>query len=741
MRVRSSAPWPLGAHVTERGVAFAVFSANATEIEVCLFDSPTGPEVARVQLPERTDGVFHGLVEGIGEGQLYGLRAHGPFAPSAGHRFNPHRLLVDPYARALCGAVDRERDLRGHTRERRRGSDPPPRSLRAHHPGTHLPRAALSEGPASAATRIDEHDTAAAVPKGVVLDDRFDWGDDRAPAVPWSDTVIYEAHVKSMTMLHPDVPAEHRGTYLGLAHPAVTDHLVRLGVTAIELLPVQQHVDEPFLAARGLTNHWGYQTLGWFSPEARYAPVGYGDRGGQVRAFKEMVKALHRAGLEVILDVVYNHGCEGDPEGPTLSLRGLDNASYFRLAADKRRYEDVTGCGNTLDLRHPMVLRLVMDSLRYWVSEMHVDGFRFDLATALGRTDRGFEVGAPFFAAIAQDPILQRVKLIAEPWDVGPDGYRVGGFPLGFSEWNGKFRDGVRRFWAGLDPFPRELGYRLTGSSDLYESSGRGTRASVNFITCHDGFTLADLVRYEQKHNEANGEDNRDGTDANDAWNCGVEGPTEDPAIVALRARQAKNLMATLLLSTGVPMLLAGDELGHSQRGNNNAYCQDNELTWLRWPTSRVDESRAPATMTDFVQRLLSLRREHPSLRRARHFDGRVPPGHTRKDLTWINQRGEEMSAGDWQRPCRTFAALIDGEDPMLLILNGERAPATLVMPTCDGVTRWRGALRTSDVDELDGHPTRERFDELLITPGSTVALAALELSVFVAASDKLMPR
>ena len=591
-------PTPLGATPDAAGVNFAVFSDHATRIELCLFDSPVAEaESERITLPERTDQVWHGYIPGLTPGQIYGYRAHGP--AGRGHAFNPRKVLLDPYARAIA------REFR------------------------------WDDSVLSASG-----DTAACAPLARVVADAFDWNDDRAPLIPWHDSVVYELHVKGFTKLHPDVPENLRGTYAGLASPAVIDHLRANGVTAVELLPVHYHVDEHFLFRRGRVNYWGYNTLGFFAPDPRYAASG---PEGAVLEFKSMVRALHAAGIEVILDVVYNHTAEGDERGPTLSLRGIDNLAYYRLSEDRARYIDFTGCGNSLNVGHPRVLQLIMDSLRYWVLEMHVDGFRFDLASALARELWEVDRLGAFFDIIHQDPVLSNVKLIAEPWDLGPNGYQVGNFPVLWTEWNGKYRDCVRRFWKGHGGALGELASRLAGSSDLYAHNGRRPTASLNFITAHDGFTLRDMVSYDRKHNEANGEENRDGSNHNDSWNCGSEGPTSDPEINALRARQQRNFLATLFLSQGVPMLLAGDEFGHTQHGNNNAYCQDSPIAWLHWDFTK--EQRA---LLEFAREVMRLRKAHPVFRRRHFFQGREIHGAEIKDLYWLKPDGREMTDADW---------------------------------------------------------------------------------------------
>jgi glycogen operon protein len=615
-------PSPLGAHWDGTGTNFALWSAGAQAVDLCLFDAD-GTE-HRHRLRESTHQVWHARLPGVGPGQRYGYRVHGPYDPSQGLRYNPAKLLLDPYTRAVDGQLTLDPSLFGYR-------DTPD------------------------ARTPDDRDSGPHVPRGVVIHDSFPWGGDLPPATSWSDTVIYELHVKGATMRHPEVPPALRGTYAGLGHPAFVEHLTSLGVTAVELLPVHHFVSEPHLLKRGLTNYWGYNTLGYFAPHAAYSSVG--SAGGQVTEFKAMVKALHAAGIEVLLDVVYNHTAEGDHSGPTLSFKGIDNRAYYRLrGGDGSRYTDYTGCGNTLDVRRPAVLALLMDSLRYWVTEMHVDGFRFDLASALARSMHDVDRLSAFFDVVHQDPVVSQVKLIAEPWDVGEGGYQVGNFPPPWTEWNGKYRDTVRDVWSGAQVGVRDLAYRLTGSSDLYRSDGRRPFASINFVTAHDGFTLADLVTYEKKRNEANGEDNRDGESHNRNWNSGVEGPSDDPAIVALRARQVRNHLATLLLSTGVPMLTAGDELGRTQLGNNNAYCQDNEVSWIDWKD--VDED-----LLAFVRRLVQLRRSSPVLRQEAFFEGHElrQTGGTR-DLAWFNPGGAQLTTSDWfDTNLRTVGMYLDG--------------------------------------------------------------------------------
>ena len=593
----------LGANFDGDGVNFAVFSDNATRIELCLFED-TGKETHRIALPERDGGVWHGYVPGLRPGQLYGLRAHGPYRPSEGHRFNPNKLLIDPYAKRLTGQPRWSETLMGYT-----------------------------VGARDADLSFDTRDSAPDMPRCVIEDPAFSWGDEPAPQTPLDATVIYEAHVKGLTRLHPDVPG--RGSFLGLASDPMLDHLTRLGVTAIELLPVQAFLNDSFLIDRGLTNYWGYQTLGFFAPDTRYLGA------GGISEFQIMVARLHAAGLEVILDVVYNHTCEGGALGPTLAFRGLDNRSYYRLTEDRRHYVNDTGTGNTLNLDHPMVLRMVMDSLRYWVEVMHVDGFRFDLCATLGRTEQGFDPGAAFFDAIRQDPVLSGVKLIAEPWDIGPGGYQLGAFPPPFSEWNDKFRDGVRQFWRGDAGRVPDLADRLTGSALQFDHSGRPATASVNFLTAHDGFTLEDVVSYSHKHNQPNRENNLDGHDENFSDNMGVEGATGDPAIRAARDLRKRNMLATLMLAQGTPMLLAGDELGNTQHGNNNAYCQDNEFSWIDW--SAVDEG-----FLDFTRRMIAFRKAHPILRQKLFLHSQPREIDGLADLFWHRPEGGGMTQGDW---------------------------------------------------------------------------------------------
>ncbi|MBI2525001.1 MAG: glycogen debranching protein GlgX [Candidatus Rokubacteria bacterium] len=704
VRTRPGASYPLGATWDGAGVNFALFSEHATAVELCLFDTADpAREAQRIPVQERTDQVWHLYVPGARPGLLYGYRVHGPYDPAVGHRFNPAKLLLDPYARALAGPLRWDDALLGY-----RGGEP-----------------ASDAAP-------DERDSAPCVPKSVVVDPAFSWDGDRRPRTPWHETVIYELHVKGFTARHPDVPEALRGTYAGLAAPAVVDHLCRLGVTAVELLPVHHSVPERALVDRGLTNYWGYNSIGYFAPDARFAAAG--SRGEQVAEFKSMVRTLHGAGIEVILDVVYNHTAEGGRQGPTLCFRGIDNAAYYRLRPDDRaEYVDYTGCGNTLDMTHPRTLQLIMDSLRYWVLEMGVDGFRFDLASALARELHDVDRLSSFFDVIHQDPVISQVKLIAEPWDLGEGGYQVGNFPAGWAEWNGKYRDTIRRYWKGDGGQVAELGYRLTGSSDLYERGGRRPSASVNFVTAHDGFTLADLVAYNGKHNEANGEGNRDGTDENWSWNCGVEGPTEDPDVLALRARQVRNFLATLLLSQGIPMLAAGDEIGRSQGGNNNAYCQDSALSWFPWPLSRQALGQL-----EFTRRLIRLRLGHPVFHRRMFFQGRRIRGSEVKDLSWFRPDGKEMTEEEWHDGLsRCLGLRLAGDaieevddrgdriagDSFLVLLNAHHEEIAFVLPAHRARMRWELTLDTRDW-ELG--PRRQTFGA-----GDAFPLMGRSLAVF----------
>ncbi len=669
-------PYPRGANWDGKGTNFSVFSENATKIELLLFDSVDSSEPSRtITLTEKTTLTWHCYLPGVSPGQLYAYRAYGPYEPAEGHRFNPSKLLIDPYAKSISGEVKWDDAVFGYMI----GS----------------PEQDLS---------VDTRDSAPFVPKSVVIDQSFDWEGDTHLRIPWNETIIYETHVKGLTIKHPEIPEHIRGSYSAVVSEPIIRHLSSLGVTAIELLPVQQHQSERSLLSKGLTNYWGYNTIGFFAPDFRYSSRG--GEGQQVREFKEMVKALHKAGIEVIMDVVYNHTAEGSELGPTLCFKGIDNASYYCLnPKDRRYYMDYTGCGGCFNMTHPRVLQFIMDSLRYWVAEMHVDGFRFDLAATLAR--EFFEVDrlSTFFDVICQDPVISQVKLIAEPWDIGPGGYQVGNFPELWSEWNGKYRDTMRRFWKGDEGQLSELGYRLTGSSDLYRQSKRNPHASINFITSHDGFTLRDLVSYSSKHNEANQEENRDGADYNDSWNCGAEGPTDDIGIRTLRIRQMKNLLTTLFLSQGTPMLLGGDEFGRTQNGNNNTYCQDNELSWLNWEID--DEGK---DLLDYVRLLIEIRKQHPVLRRKSFFVGQKLAGRGVKDIFWIKPDGKEMRVKEWKESFgKSIGMMLVGDaipdvdshgkriidDSFLMLLNAHWEAIDFVMPRAHG-KKWNRLLDTN---------------------------------------------
>jgi glycogen operon protein len=679
MRKWLGSPYPLGATWDGAGANFALFSEHASGVDLCLFDTAeSGATETRVPLTECNAHVWHAYLPDVVPGQLYGYRVSGPYDPANGHRFNPHKLLLDPYAKLVARQIHWDDTLYGYPV----GGDD-------RHP--------------------DDRDSARFAPLAAVIDPAFTWGDDRPPQTPWHQTVVYECHVKGFTKNMPGVPERLRGTYAGLGTDAAIEHLLSLGVTAVELLPVHHRADDRHLQEKGLSNYWGYNTLAFFAPDTRFAVTPL----RAVDEFKGMVRRLHAAGIEVLLDVVYNHTAEGNHLGPTLSFKGVDNKSYYHLSPESARYYmDFTGCGNTPNTRHPRVLQLIMDSLRYWVQEMHVDGFRFDLATALAR--ELFEVDhlGAFFDIIHQDPVLSRVKLIAEPWDVGPGGYQVGNFPVLWSEWNGEYRDAVRRFWAGRPVRTSTLAHRLCGSGDLYEPGGRRPHASVNFVTCHDGFTLADLVSFEKKRNEANGEDNRDGSNHDDGWNCGHEGPTDDPRVQRLRRQQQRNLLATLFLSQGVPMLLAGDELGHTQRGNNNAYCQDNELSWLDWtPTPER------AALLAFVRRLAALRKEHPVLCRRKFFQGRPLRGAGIRDVNWFDADGQDLNDGEWADELNCFGMRLAGDrmdeadefgrpvtgDSLFVILNAGVGECRFTLAPTNPEHRWELLFDTA----ADG-PARE---------------------------------
>ena len=704
MRVWPGTAYPLGATWDGSGTNFALFSEVATAVELCLFGPAEGQAgnaatETRVALTEVDGFVWHCYLPEVGPGQRYGYRVHGPYRPERGQRCNPAKLLLDPYGKAVDG------DVRWHE------------SLFSYRMRDH--------------SALNTADSAAYMPRNVVIDPDFDWGGDRAPRTPYHETLIYEAHVRGLTLRHPRVPPGLRGTYAGLAHPAVIEHLTRLGVTAVELMPVHQFVSERALADRGLTNYWGYNTIAFLAPHNRYSSAT--GPAAQVTEFKEMVKALHAAGIEVILDVVYNHTAEADHRGPTLSFRGIDNAAYYRLRSDQPQYYvDYTGCGNSLNARHPHALQLIMDSLRYWIMEMHADGFRFDLASALARELHDVDRLSAFFDLVQQDPVVSQVKLIAEPWDVGEGGYQVGKFPPLWTEWNGKYRDTVRDLWRGNSAALPEFASRLTGSSDLYETSGRRPVASVNFVTCHDGFSLRDLVSYDRKHNEANGEDGRDGTDDNRSWNCGAEGPVDDPAINELRARQVRNFLVTLFLSQGVPMLTAGDELGRTQDGNNNAYCQDNEVSWMDWALAGEHED-----LLDFTRALADLRRAHPVFRRRRFFSGEPAAAGGLRDIIWLAPSGEPMADGDWgDSQLKSIGVFLNGGaitepgprgDPLvdqsfLLLFNARAELVTFRLPGAAYAAAWEPV---ADTAAGPGRPPGSGLDG----PASVAAEAAVEVA------------
>lgn len=704
MQVWPGQAYPLGATYDGAGTNFAVFSEAAERIELCLLHDD-GSETA-VELRESDAFVRHAYLPGVMPGQRYGFRAHGPYEPERGHRCNSAKLLLDPYARAVSGEVDWGEAVYGY----------------------HFGRP----------EKRNDMDSAPHMMTSVVVNPYFDWGDDRPPRTDYHRTVIYEAHVKGLTMCHPALPEEIRGTYAALAHPAVIEHLTELGVTAIELMPVHQFVRDHRLVDAGLANYWGYNTIGFFAPHNAYAS--WGDRGQQVLEFKSAVRALHAAGIEVILDVVYNHTAEGNHLGPTLSFRGLDNASYYRLAEDPRYYTDTTGTGNSLLMRSPHVLQLIMDSLRYWVTEMRVDGFRFDLAATLARQFHEVDRLSSFFDLVQQDPVVSRVKLIAEPWDVGEGGYQVGNFPPLWAEWNGKFRDTSRDLWRGEPATLAEFGSRLTGSSDLYQGDGRRPLASINFVTCHDGFTLHDLVSYNDKRNEANGEQNRDGESHNRSWNCGVEGESDDPAVLDLRERQMRNFTATLMLSQGVPMLSHGDEFARTQLGNNNAYCQDNEISWVRWPHPSDGSSARARRMLDFTRAMVWLRRDHPVFRRRRFFHGRPVQGthDDLSDIAWFTHEGDEMREHDWHAShAKSLTVFLNGgaisepgprgepvvDDSFLLMFNAHDAPLDFVVPVDHG-RQWQVVVDTARPRgvETDG-PKVQAGDRLTLTDRSLTVL------------------
>ena len=695
-RIWPGDPTPLGCTFDGIGANFALFSEVAEGVDLCLFDDD-GSETC-VALPESTGSIWHGYLPDVSPGQRYGFRVHGPNDPAAGHRCNPHKLLLDPYARAIEGSVKWDEAVFGY-----RFDDPDVDNL---------------------------DDSAPFVPRSVIVNPFFEWDGDQLLRTPWSDTVIYEAHVKGATMRHPDIEDDVRGTYAGVSHPAFVEHLTSLGITAIELQPVHQFVHDKHLVDQGLRNYWGYNSIGFFAPHNEYDHRG--ERGEQVQDFKQMVKVLHSAGIEVILDVVYNHTAEGNEHGPILSFKGIDNAGYYRVIDDDpRQYMDYTGTGNSLNMRQPYVLQLLMDSLRYWVTEMHVDGFRFDLASTLARGLHEVDRLSAFFDLIQQDPIISPVKLIAEPWDVGEGGYQVGNFPPQWAEWNGKYRDSLRDYWRGSDQSLAEFGYRFTGSSDLYEDDGRRPHASINFITAHDGFTLRDLVSYNEKHNAANGEDNRDGDDHNRSWNCGAEGETDDEEVTMLRSRQQRNLLTTLLLSQGIPMLLSGDELGRTQQGNNNAYCQDNEISWLDW--TDVD-----AQLLDFARTLINFRSRHRVFRRRTFFQGRPIHGADVSDIAWFTPTGDEMEEGDWDEGyAKAITVFLNGDaiergrrgeeytdDSFLVLFNAHHEPVTFTVPSSRWGDGWTTVLDTREWTIEDEELPVKAGEDIEVEARSVVVLS-----------------
>ena len=689
----------LGATWDGLGVNFSLFSANATKVELCIFDPSGKEELQRIELPEYTDEIWHGYLPDAGPETVYAYRVHGPYEPEAGHRFNPNKLLLDPYAKAHIGQLKWGPELFGYTIGAK-GDD----------------------------LTFDERDSAALVPKCVVIDPAFTWARDRRPSVPWDRTIVYELHVKGFTKRNSKIPEQLRGTFAGLAHPEIIDYIRALGVTSVELLPVHSFVNDSHLLDKGLTNYWGYNTIGFFAADPRYFST------GAIAEFKQMIAHFHNAGLEIILDVVYNHTAEGNERGPTLSFRGIDNASYYRLLPDRRYYINDTGTGNTLNMSHSRVLQMVTDSLRYWITEMHVDGFRFDLGTILGREIGGFDQGGGFLDSCRQDPILSQAKLIAEPWDCGPGGYQVGSFPPGWAEWNDRYRDTVRSFWKGDEGKVAEMASRLAASGDLFNKRGRKPWASVNFVTAHDGFTLNDLVSYNDKHNEDNGDNNQDGTSNNLAWNCGAEGPTEEPEINQLRERQKRNILATLLFSQGTPMLLAGDEFGRTQKGNNNAYCQDNEISWVDW--EGITESGR--SLIALVRKLIRLRQSLPILRRARFLTAEYNPELEVKDVTWINAAGTEMQQNEWEDGNMScFGMLIDGraqtsgikrrasDVTLLIVVNAYHDVVNFTLPVFVGGDQWMTLIDTNDPERGETSTIRTG-DAYQITGRSLLLFAAL---------------
>jgi glycogen operon protein len=716
LRVHEGLPHPRGATWDGKGVNFSLFSAHATKVELCLFDSSGEKEQQRIELPEYTDEIWHGYVSGIGPGAVYGYRVYGPYEPEQGHRFNHNKLLLDPYSREFIGQLRWDHACFGYT-----------------------------IGAEGDDLTFDERDSAPFVPKCVVVDSGFDWQQNVKPLVPWDRTVIYETHVRGYTKLHPHVPENLRGTFPGLAVPEVIEYVKSLGVTSVELLPIHMFINDSHLLERGLTNYWGYNSIGFFAADPRY----FADPMRGVQEFKEMVARLHDAGLEVILDVVYNHTAEGNERGATLSFKGIDNFSYYRLIPEQRRYYvNDTGTGNTLDLSHPRVVQMVTDSLRYWVQEMHVDGFRFDLGTILARQPDGFHHRSGFLQACSQDPVLGAVKLIAEPWDCGPGGYQVGEFPPGWAEWNDKYRDTVRDYWRG-EAAAAAIAPRLCGSADIFDKFGRRPYASINFITAHDGFTLNDIVTYNERHNEANGEDNQDGSANNRSWNCGVEGPTDDPAVNELRCRQVRNMLATLLVSQGTPMLLAGDEFGRTQQGNNNAYCQDNEISWVNWNINQEGEA-----LIRFVKKLTALRRKYPILRRNRFLSGAMNERIGIKEIAWINATGAEMQDEQWtdeQMLC--FGMLIDGraqptgirqrgqDATILIIFNGYHDVVKFTLPGNTDAAHWRLLIDTNQPDDETEHPSFGAGDTYDVTGRSLLMFSMAAETERAKDEIKIKPR
>ena len=700
MKTYPGVPYPLGATWDGHGVNFALYAENASGVDLCLFDERMGAtQSSIIPMGERTHHMYHIYVPDLKPGQLYGYRVHGPYDPQNGHRFNPAKLLIDPYAKAIAGTIEWDDSLFGY-----------------------------QVGHKKEDLQINKKDSAPFLPKSVVIDNQFDWEGDQRPKTPYHQSVIYETHVKGFTKLHPDIPENIRGTYAGLAHPVTIDYLKNLGVTAVELLPVHHFAVDRHLAEKGLTNYWGYNSIGFFAPDIRYSATG--ETWEQVNEFKTMVKELHKAGIEVILDVVYNHTAEGNHLGPNFCFKGIDNVTYYRLMEDKRYYMDYTGTGNTLRANHPTVLRLMMDSLRYWIQEMHVDGFRFDLASALARELHEVQKLSSFFDVIHQDPVISQVKLIAEPWDVGEGGYQVGNFPPGWTEWNGKYRDCIRDYWRGADSMLGEFAARLAGSPDLYQDDNRRPTASINFITAHDGFTLYDLVSYNEKHNEANGEDNRDGESHNRSWNCGVEGPTEETEVLNLRKRQQRNLLTTLFLSQGIPMLVAGDEISRTQQGNNNAYCQDNEISWLNW-------ARADKELLKFTQELIALRKAHPTFCRRKWFQGQPIRGVGVEDIAWFLPDGSEMSEEHWNTSfAKSLGVYLHGkgihtlsakgeqvvDDSFYIIFNAHHEPLEYVLPPAKYGEHWNQALNTA-TGEVNGDETYKPGDQLTVEARSIILL------------------